>query len=266
MEITETPIQQRYNQWDNKLSEHYLQLHPEAHYTIWDGVLFPDDYEKSVLKVMFLNREAYDTGGAEYWLHHDLQSKIKNGEEIFPYQYNLRKRLKQYLAVLNYEVSNGFKVVSDNAARDFVNSVDNDAFYEFMRGVAYCNVKKSDGKPQSDLDDLHINAKINLGILKSQISFYNPSIILAGDVCYRVLEDLLEWDDEELYIDPNRRIRVWILRINGEKYPFVDMFHPSRRSGMKEYYLDLLHAMQAIEINHPGFWQSHLGKDCFSAQ
>ncbi|MBR6362143.1 MAG: hypothetical protein IKR88_02530 [Bacteroidales bacterium] len=130
--------------------------------------------------------------------------------------------------------------------------------------MAYCNVKKSDGKPKSIKSDLFNYAKNSLDILKEQIRFFNPSIILAGNVCEGLLEDLLEWGDD-LYIGPNRRICIWQLKIDGDCFPFVDMYHPSLAKGMSEYYLELFHALQAVEKERPGFWNERIvkTKNCF---
>ena len=266
MSNTDTSSRELYDYWNNNLYNRYLELFPGSEPTvIWDGVAFPEEYMKARFKVMFLNREGYDEEGNSYCLDEELQKRIECGEAIFPYQNNLRKRLKQYLAVLNLMGSNGFHGLSDDVVRERVNEVSDAEFYQLMKRTAYCNVKKSDGRKQSYKPDLKWHAERGLEILKEQISFFNPSIILAGDVCDGILDELVEWGDN-LFCDPEHRVNVWQIKIKGEQYPYVDMFHPSRRQGMKEYYLEFLHALQAVEKDRPRFWLERRDRFCFQVR
>ena len=268
MPNTNKSIRELYDVWNNNLFNRYMELFPEAEPTfIWYGVPFPEEYVKARFKVMFLNREGYTEKGNPYYLDEVLRKRIEGGEAIFPYQKNLRKRLKQYLAVLNLLGPNGFQSLSDDAARERVNEISDAEFYQQMKSTAYCNVKKSDGRKQSYKPDLKWHAEKGLEILKEQISFFNPSIILAGDVCDGILEEIeiVEWG-EDLFCDPDHRVNVAQIKIGGELYPYVDMFHPSRRQGMKEYYVEFLHALQAVEKEHPCFWLDRRDRSCFQVR
>jgi len=159
----------------------------------------------------------------------------------------------------------GFLGLSDEEVRQCVESTAYDDFIERLKGVAYCNVKKSDGKPRSNKGDLKNYANMGLNFLKEQILFFNPSIIiLAGDVCEGILDELFEWGDN-LYGDPNQRLNIWQVKIGDKLFPYADMFHPSRTQGMSEYYLEFLHALQAVEKKRPGFWNERIDetKNCF---
>lgn len=266
MPNTNTSVQELYDKWNDNLYNRYLELFPGAESTvIWDGVAFPEEYMKARFKVMFLNREGYTEKDNPYCLDKVLRKLIEGGERIFPDQKNLRKRLKQYLGVLGLMGPEGFQGLSDDDVRMRVNELSDEDFYQQMKHTAYCNIKKSNGKIPSYKPDLKWHAERGLEILKEQISFFNPSIILAGDVCYAVLEELVEWGDN-LFCDPEHRINVWQIKIGGELYPYVDMFHPSRRQGMKEYYLEFLHALQAVEKDHPRFWLERLDRSCFQVR
>lgn len=263
MATKKTPVLQRYELWNKDLKSRYLASFNEdkTFTTIWDGVIFPEDYAKAPLKVMFLNREAYDPEPDNpYDLCEAIRDRVKNNDWVFPNQNTLRTHLKQYLAVLNLG-QKGFMGLSDDDVRECVQSTDYNDFIESLKGVAYCNVKKSDGKPKSSRKDLKDYAEASLSILKEQISFFNPSIILAGDVCDGILEEIpgVEWG-KDLYVSPERRICIWQLKINNDYYPLVDMFHPSRTQGMTDYYLEFMHALQAVEKERPGFWHERIDK------
>ena len=258
---TESSIRKIYNQWNKDLKNRYLEFFRESAYTIWDGVISPVDYAGARMKVMILNREPYDAENVSYDLTKAIIDCIKEDTWVFPYQTTLRTHLKQYLTVLNLGKTD-FLELTDEAVRESVQATD---YYEFIRllnRVAYCNVKKSDGKPKSEIDDLYNYAKKGLDVLKEQVLFFNPSIILAGDVCDGILDDLVDWGDN-LYQAPDRRIGIWQLKIGKKLFPFVDMYHPSRVIGMSEYYIEFLHALQEVERTHPGFWQTRLDNPCF---
>lgn len=49
-----------YYKWEEDLKREYCELFSDSQYTIFDGVISPKDYYLSSIKVLFLNREAYD--------------------------------------------------------------------------------------------------------------------------------------------------------------------------------------------------------------
>ena len=265
VETQELSVQQRYEQWNDDLYNRYIMEYPEtSHDTIWDGVISPVDYAKTRIKVMFLNREAYDNEkGNSFDLSKDIRNRIEKDEWVFPYQHTLRTHLKQYLTVIDLG-QNGFLELSDDEVRKYVKATDYYEFIRLLKCVAYCNIKKSDGQPRSNLNNLKECAKRNIGFIKEQIAFFNPSIILGGDICEGVLNDIpeVEWGND-LYIGPDRHICIWQIKVGDSLYPLVDMFHPSRTQGMREYYLEFLHAMQAVERSHTNFWFNSYDKPCF---
>ena len=54
-------IERLYKEKDNAIQNMYNQLFPKAEYTIWDGVFSPWDYFFNPFRVLFMNREPYDT-------------------------------------------------------------------------------------------------------------------------------------------------------------------------------------------------------------
>lgn len=257
-------IRKQYEKWDDQLYKEYEKLFPESEDIIWDGVIFPEKYANKRFKIMVLNREGYDESHEPYSLHTTIRGQIEGDVWFLERQRTLRSHLKQYLTVLDSIKPDGFQGLSDDIIRERVKAAGYYDLTKMMEGVAYCNVKKSDGLPRSNRMNLKEHAEKGLDIIKKQIAYFNPSIILAGDVCDGILNDLsgIEWG-EDLYIGPERRICIWQIKINGQNYPLVDMFHPSRTHGMSEYYLELLHALQAVEKKYPLFWNKRRDAKCF---
>ena len=266
MNSSKSKVEDLYTSWNNDLYQRYIKLFPEGeHTTIWDGVVNPVLYSQSPLKIMFLNREGYTEDGNDYNVSNALLAAIGEEKRIFPDQRTMRTHLKQYLLVLQQLESGLLLNTTDEQMSEIVSQKTSDEkwFNSQIAKVAYCNVKKSDGHSKSNVNDLYNYAKKGIEILKEQIGFFNPTIILAGDVCSDILEDLIDWGDNLYVPEGEHRICIWQLKIDGKCYPFVDMYHPSRTQGMSDYYLTLLHALQAIEEKKPDFWKERLNQPCF---
>ena len=262
-----------YNKWEDKLWALYDSIFKDASYTIKDGVIFPDKYASTPFKVMIMNREAYDKGHESYSLNQDGIAK-EIGEEIVPFkdQITLRSHLRQYLSLIHLLSNKGFNEVSEKEVIDFVNQSDNDDFVYYLSDAAYINIKKSDGKKRSVRSDLKEYAKKGIEVLKEQIRFCNPSVILGGDVCYNIIDNLFDWGEELYGGDGYNPVKIYELVIDGKSYPFIDMFHPSRTQNYKDgdekesmsmYFLELFKAMISVEKTRPGYWSSHMNNKCF---
>ena len=262
-----------YNNWEDKLWALYNSIFKDASYTITDGVIFPDKYASTPFKVMIMNREAYDEDHSSYSLNQDGIAK-EIGEGIIPFkkQKTLRCRLRQYLSLIHLLSNKGFNEVSEKEVIDFVNQSDNDDLVYYLSDAAYINIKKSDGKKRSVRSDLKEYAKKGIEVLKEQIRFCNPSVILGGDVCYNIIDNLFDWGEELYGGDGYNPVKIYELVIDGKSYPFIDMFHPSRTQNYKDgdekesmsmYFLELFKAMISVEKTRPGYWSSHMNNKCF---
>lgn len=262
-----------YNKWEDKLWALYNSIFKDASYTITDGVIFPDKYASTPFKVMIMNREAYDENHSSYSLNQDGIAK-EIGEGIIPFkdQITLRSHLRQYLSLIHLLSKKGFNEVSEKEVIDFVNQSDNDDFVYYLSDAAYINIKKSDGKKCSVRSDLKEYAKKGIDVLKEQIRFCNPSIILGGDVCDDIIDDLFEWGEVLYGGDGYNPVKIYELVIDGKSYPFIDMFHPSRTQNYKDgdetesmsmYFLELFKGMISVEKARPGYWSSHMNNKCF---
>lgn len=255
-----------YKQFQESLWKEYNKLFPNSRSTILDGVICHEEYAKSPVKVMFLNREAYDKPDISYDLIEESEERISSDDLCFGNtQRNLRKRIWERLVIARMLPN-----ISNATLNECVESIKNWSHEQFLadfRGLAYVNVKKSDGKPKSFKPNLKEYAQRGIEILKRQIAFYNPTIIYSGDVYDDVLYELLDWG-EDIYIDaPKYMANVFQVKIDGKLYPFVDTSHPSARDiegvSTADYYKEIFRCLKAAESAHPGFWASHINQPCF---
>lgn len=266
-------VNSKYLEWEDKLWKKYNKLFPNATYTITDGVISPVDYAKAPFRVMILNREAYDRDHDSYSLNLEgILGDIQTGKKVFCRQRNLRTRLKEYLGTIDYLSTHNFKA-AELELRGYINNLVEDDFNHNLLKCAYINIKKSDGVFPSTKANLREYTQQGLEILKEQISFMNPSVILAGDVCDDILDPLMDWEDGGLYnFDGSHAIKVYQLKIGDQLFPYFDMYHPARTKeytengeyhSMKDLYLELSKAIQQIEKENLGFWEKRLDLPCF---
>lgn len=260
----EKTITQKYNEWENSLWEKYDKDFPNVQGTIYDGVIFPEEYAVEPFKVLIMNREPYDDDPENsYSLTDEIAKRISNGTNIWENQKLLKCRLRQYLSVIEYCLKSKSFLQDESDVVNYVDSAPSWDFPSMIRKTAYINVKKSDGHSTSNTDDLRKYAKQGLDILKNQISYFNPSIILGGDIVDNVLEPICEWG-EDLY--RGEGINVCQLKIDDKFYPLVDMWHPSSRASWKDmpnYYKKFYNAIKDVETKHPNYWETHMNQECF---
>lgn len=271
-------IDEKYASWEAGLWKKYDAIFSDAKSTITDGIVFPSDYFQSPLKVMILNKEPYDKENDSYPVNKAIKDGIKEGKRIFADQRTMRTHLKQYFSVLDLLMKGDIRQVTVEQAQENKEAFcdGEEKFNEFFKHVGYCNIKKSDGKPRSYTMDLLQYAFRGREIIKEQIRYFAPSIILGGGLVADDLEkmEIFEFGDilYESCSEGERSVRIFQLKENGKEYPFVEMYHPARARKileegrlipMREYYLELLKGLQAIEKKQPGFWIKHMNKPCF---
>ncbi len=249
-------ILDKYNFWNENLRIKYEKMWPEAKYHIWDGVISPADYYKAPVKILFLNKEAYDEDS--YDLSKALKEELESNKPIFknyPIKYNIKNRM----SVLRFLGRSDFSRLQDD---DFCNYSEND-FYKDLLKTAYCNIKKSDGFGRSNKRNLRKCFLRNKKILEEQISFYNPTLIVGGNVVEGIIENDLEWG-ENLYISESRFINIYQLKIKDKIYPFLDMYHPANSIDHSIDRTELFKALKHLEEDSPGYWEKRCGSNCFN--
>ena len=166
------------------------------------------------------------------------------------------------LAVFSLMRYSNIAELSDSQIRKRVNSFRKPDFL-FKKALlesAYINIKKSDGKKKSEPEDLYKYAQQGLEVLKAQISFFNPSIILGGNIIDNILEKTtIEWG-KNLFVN-SKFIKVFQLKISNRVYPIIDSYHLSAmsygsdKSSMDKYYVHLANALKSIAKQHPDYWE-----------
>lgn len=255
-------IEKLYKEKDHAIRSIYDQLFPNAKYTIWDGAFSPLDYAFNPFRVLFMNREPHDTEMNSYNVVHTIRKQIMRGEDFWSKQIWLKKNMRDMLAVFSLLKDRDFIQLSDDQIRKRINSFRKSDFL-FKKALfesAYINIKKSDGKDRSEPKDLRKYAQQGLEVLKTQISFFYPSIIVGGNIVDEILEKTnIEWGGN-LFVE-SKYIKVFQLKIGDSVYPFIDSFHlsamsyGSEKTSMNKYYVCLAEALKTVAKQYPGYWE-----------
>lgn len=245
-----------YNKWNSNLEEEFCKLHKDCTYYIWDGVISPIHYFHSKIKILFINREAYDVYRDYFDLAKTIEKHIKNGEPFWVKQKTLKTSLKKEFVAIRAIFEKNNSELKDILAHYTKNNLITD-----IQACAFINIKKSDGKPKSCLPDLFVHAKKNIDIIKEQIRYFNPSIIVGGNIVDGILdkeEIKIEWGDN--LCGDYRSAKIFQLKVGNNIYPFLDLFHPSStKTNANEIY----NAMKKVEQQNPLYWRKRENLKCF---
>lgn len=182
--MTDEEIVARYNKWNEDFQIRFKEKHSEAKYFIWDGLFSPIEYYNSNPRVLFINKEAYDEEDNGYDLVKTIKSQIEAGEPFFQKQVGLKASMKKELAVI-YAIYNDIMI----PAREIVNEYKRiDDFSDDLLSCAYLNIKKCDGLSESNCEDLACHAQLNKDFIREQIRFFNPDLIVGGNVVDGILD------------------------------------------------------------------------------
>lgn len=253
--MTNEEIRARYNKWNEDFQIRFKEKHPEAKYFIWDGLFSPVEYYNSYPRILFINKEAYDE--EEYDLVADIRAKIEKGQPFWKKQVGLKASMKKELAVI-YAVHNDSKLSAQEMVEEYKRI---DDFSSDLLSCAYINIKKSDGLNKSNIVDLAHHAQMNIDFICEQIRFFNPDIIIGGNVVDGILDTIVSVWEESIALEDGRNVQIHKLRIGDETYPFIDMPHPS--SCLVD--ADMLReAMLQASSTYPTIWHERKNRDCFN--
>lgn len=183
----------REEQLQNLLTE-WAQKHQEAgsNRFIFDGIVNPERWNKSALKVCFLLKESYFDSeqyeadllmpGCNSTVHH-WNPHIEN--HLGFYTYNLVEHLREHDPWLMWcrvkEWTNRFYRLAGMNIADAINE------------IAVLNLKKSNGTSKSDAKDILKYANNDRELIIRELELIDPDIVICGGTYeYCIAADLLE--------------------------------------------------------------------------
>lgn len=263
-------IQEKYDYWNLQLQEEYQKIFQTKVY-ISDGVVNPEQYANSPIKIMFLNREPNATD-EDYDLPQAIRTDIENHKKVLNSSIIFRQSCAYDLALGRCLISPNFLTLSLEDFNKIAKPLfDDDEFNRSIIKTAICNVKKVGGTGKiRNWDEIREHYDTGKEILFKQIKYYNPSLIICGNLIENVLDycsSRFEWNQKIWITSDNsyKKFCIWIMNLDGQEYPILDLYHPSSLllRDNPEYWYEVLKGMQQIERKNPGFWASHMNQPCF---
>lgn len=269
-------IEERYGSWNQRIQNEYQKIFNTEEY-VYDGVINPVLYHDTPLKIMFINRESNDPDNC-YSLPEVINSQINNGEKILLNSI-FRESLQYDVVLANCLLNSDFPNISYTQFSKLCSQLTEHDFTDAIHKSAICNVKKIPGGSQVKWDQMIEHYKKSYHILLKQIQYFNPTIIFGGNIVDKLLDiDIplidgisFKWSKEidksgeRDLIGKNSHIYVCGIEMQNKVYPLIDLYHPSyfKLRNNTEYWYDVLTLIQDLEKEKPGFWNKHIGKDCF---
>lgn len=185
----------------NELFERWkaTEKHSGRHF-IQDGIIDPEKWIAARIKVLFLLKEAYGS--------------ITDLTEFIRKDAVLNKRTWMRCACWAHAAQSEHPLAFEDIQSN--DAVKRDA----LLSCAVVNIKKSDGRRESDMSDILSYAKQDSALLQEQINLIAPTLIISGGV-FDCWEEIWRAKPEK------KARRVWLV---GNNIPAINFPHPANHN------------------------------------
>jgi len=201
---------------ENELFERWKKERTEYVPFNEDGVVNPEQWEKTSPKIVFILRDTNEYKS-------DLRNFLKEGGRGHTWN-----NIVRWAEIILYnEYSNR---IDDN---EYSNRIDGNHRKKVLSSICAVNLKKQSGKGSSNLEDIKEAAKNDRCFIKEQLELYQPDIVIAcgfGKVqTASLLKEVIYGDAYSEWLNVNELYYYRTERINKDKPIYViSMPHPSR--------------------------------------
>jgi hypothetical protein len=203
-------------EFDKEVIAFYKSNYPNGEEPVLDGILNEDVYKNQDSKILWVLKEPY--GDAE---GNDVRFGLMNNPG--------------YLTIPTFrEIIRASHCLLNNIREEEMSDLNLDKKRDVLKKIAFMNIKKDLGETISK-DPIIANAyRINKVILKEQINFIKPHIIICGNTLHHLKDDKvfgLSCDLAETDELKENDFGVWYME--RENKLFIEAFHPSGRGWFK---------------------------------
>jgi hypothetical protein len=205
--------------------EELRRKYPNA---VLDGIIHPETYRKSPIKILWILKEVNDKDGG-CW---DLRAFLGNKDSLKTY--SKWKSTIGLVIKVSYGILNDFPDFkeADNTRDERIN---------VLRQIAVINVNKLPGDTRTNFKTLKYAFKEFEPYLINQINEINPQIIIGGNTLwlFRKIFNISDSEAEKLY--PS----LWAFEKDGRLW--LDAYHPQQtKITHKDYYRQITNRVKGF--------------------
>jgi len=197
-----------------------------------DGILDYSRYKKANTKILWLFKEAFNGDDTiKYYSDYVASDHFDFETKALPAAPNLLKRMMY----VNYGILKGNFLKWD----DMDNYDENEEVYDAFKAAAIINLKKVPGGTQSNMSEINRYFIRDKEIIKKQIDFINPDLIICGGV-FDIIKNEFDLENYDSKIGESGFYKDGRL--------FIKVYHPSYFIMREEQYVDeVLNIAYAIQ-------------------
>ncbi len=192
-----------------------------------DGVVSPEIFASSKLKVLYILKEA--NGGKEKkWTGGDLRAFLNHAE---------RWQTWNTVARWQYAISN----IKNEIEWKKIDYISKSTRKKLLQGIAVINLKKVPGNRQSSMKEIEAFAQKDIDFIKLQISIYKPNIVICGGTGnivkkLNILGTFTKWEKSKKGVE----------YININDTTIISYVHPGVRASKHKLFWDVVYTFREI--------------------
>lgn len=214
-----------FNEWKNKkpinitINGNSYQINHADNVFIKDGIVCKTQWNSQKIRPLFLLKEAYHKENVPFWHLIDDHLLLKDNTTS-----TLWKRVSEWAyAIMN---TTEYSIAEYDPKLWYEKLNFNYYGNEYLNKIAVMNIKKSNGKEISDMNEIQAYAEYDKKELKQQIEEINPTIIICG-YTFQYLELILGKNiKKENY---NENWFYFHTLDNGQEVLIIDYYHPANQ-------------------------------------
>lgn len=175
---------------------------------IKDGIVDPERYEASKVKITFILKEVNSPTSKEW----DLKEYVRNGGRASSWN-----NIARWTAGILFDKS-----------FDEVRNMTEEYRKKYLAPISVVNLKKTPGLASSNYKEIRAHAIANRDQLKEQLNIYEPDIIICCGTGNIFVEDVLELQKLN-WTKPNNSEGIWYLKDLKNDRWIVWTWHPQVR-------------------------------------
>lgn len=161
---------------------------------ILDGIVNVDNYFSSDLKIMWALREVNSLDDEGDWSMKDVLMELRDDSTT-------SGLLKGWSKTFNPIIYTTYGILNNKFWKDIPDVSQDNSIVTSLENIAYINLKKVSGVGTSNPKEIMAFFKEHNQIIKSQITVFNPDVIICGGT-----GDILDETLDDIYLEPAERI------------------------------------------------------------